>query len=83
MGRTALSLAASGGHSHIVALLLQQKGLDVSAADTFKETVLYYAARNGHEQVIMYLYKDPRARIGSDVKRAIKAASSSKIARYL
>ncbi|CAI7605778.1 unnamed protein product [Penicillium manginii] len=47
MGRTALSLAASGGHSHIVALLLQEKGLNVSAAHTFKETALCHSSLQG------------------------------------
>jgi ankyrin repeat protein len=61
IGCTALSLAASHGHSDIVALLLEEKSLDVSATDTFEETALYHAAWNGHEQVVMHLCKDPRA----------------------
>ncbi|OQD78788.1 hypothetical protein PENANT_c080G03708 [Penicillium antarcticum] len=83
MGDTALSLAAYHGHLAIIDLLLAEKELDVTATDRFGESALCKAARNGHEQVVKRLYKDPRAKGGSDVRGAIEAASNCRIALYL
>ncbi|KAJ5481504.1 hypothetical protein N7475_000316 [Penicillium sp. IBT 31633x] len=83
VGDTALSLAASGGYLAIINLLLEKKGLDVTAVDKFGDTALCKAARNGHEQVVKRLYGDARAKCASDVKRAIEAASNCRIALYL
>ncbi|KAJ5481373.1 hypothetical protein N7475_000185 [Penicillium sp. IBT 31633x] len=83
VGDTALSLAASGGYLAIINLLLEKKGLDVTAVNKFGDTALCKAARNGHEQVVKRLYGDARAKCASDVKRAIEAASNRRIALYL
>ncbi|KAJ5483157.1 hypothetical protein N7530_002403 [Penicillium desertorum] len=83
LGNTALSLAAYNGHLAIIDLLLAETGLDVTATDKFGETALCKAARNGHEQVVKHLYKDPRAKGGSDVKDAVEATSNCRIALYL
>ena len=83
MGHTPLSLAASHGKLTVVDLLLKEEGLDVAARDNAEETALCHAARNGYEQVVSRLYQDPRARNGSDVKRAIEVASNFRITSVL
>ncbi|KAJ5240391.1 uncharacterized protein N7469_001982 [Penicillium citrinum] len=83
MEYTPLILAASGGHLGIVELLLEDESLDVAATDISNDTALCHAARNGHEQVVMRLCEDPRARSGDYVKKAIKEALHCEIRLYL
>ncbi|KAJ5115590.1 hypothetical protein N7526_011471 [Penicillium atrosanguineum] len=83
MGDTALSLAACNGHVAIIDLLLKEKGLDVTASDKLGETALCKAARIGHEKVVHRLFKDPRAKNGTDVEAAIKNAFNCRISLYL
>lgn len=83
MGDTALSLAAYHGHLAIINLLLEESGLDVTATDKCGDTALCKAARNGHEQAAKRLYRDPRAKCASDVRRAVESASNCRIALYL
>ena len=83
MEYTPLILAASGGHLGIVELLLEDESLDVAATDISNDTALCHAARNGHEQVVMRLCEEPRARSGDYVKKAIKEAPHCEIRLYL
>jgi ankyrin repeat protein len=83
MGDTALSLAAYYGHLAIINLLLEEDGLDVTAADKCGDTALVKAARNGHEQVVKRLYRDTRAKCPGDVEKAIEAALHCRISLYL
>jgi ankyrin repeat protein len=51
---TALSAAASSGHTEIVQLLLD-KGANINAADLNGGTALYYADWNGHTEIVQLL----------------------------
>jgi len=83
MGYTPLILAASSGQLGIVDLLLKEEGLDVAATDDFNETALCHAVRNGHVKVVMRLYKEPRARNGSEIKKFTEEAFHNNVALSL
>jgi glutaminase len=64
-GRTALHLAASEGHAHVVAYLIAQ-GVNPSPVDRWGGTPLIDARRNNHEAVITLLeaaLEERRARV--------------------
>jgi ankyrin repeat protein len=54
-GRTALSLAAEGGHEDVVKLLLETGKVDVGSEDEYDQTPLWWAAMEGHEVVVKLL----------------------------
>jgi|GEM_PF-2242482 ankyrin repeat protein len=51
-GRTALMLAAVGGHREVVDRLLQVRGIDVNMPTRIGETALMQAAERGHGEVV-------------------------------
>ncbi|KAJ5407582.1 hypothetical protein N7509_001465 [Penicillium cosmopolitanum] len=79
-----LCAASEIGYFEVTKLLLRHKPRPNINFKTYKgRTGLSLAASCRREQVVMQLYKDPQARNGSNLKRAIKAASSSKITHHL
>ena len=54
MGRTGLHLAAQGGYSDIVKILLTA-GYNGLQPDTFGRTALHYASRYGHSEIMEFL----------------------------
>ena len=57
--------AAAFGHQEVVALLLQQPGIDTNAADLQGWTALHYAAANGQEEVLALLLDHPGIEAGA------------------
>ena len=55
-GKTAMAVAAEGGHVEIVKLLEQHRA-DVKRPSNNGETPLLLAARNGHMEVVAFLYE--------------------------
>ena len=60
-GRTALIAASTGGHTGIVAMLLEN-GADVNAEDKDGWTALMFASQNGHTEIVALLLN-----VGADV----------------
>ncbi|KAG6387619.1 hypothetical protein SASPL_152811 [Salvia splendens] len=54
-GRTALHLAASGGHKDITEFLLEVHAMDINAADKLGNTPLSEANKNGHREIAALL----------------------------
>ena len=59
LGYSAITLAASRGHLDVVAVLLEQGGVDVNSTDEFGYTALHRAASNGHAPVVQLLISKP------------------------
>ena len=58
-------VAALSGHQEVVALLLQQPGMDTNAADENGWTVLHFVASNGQEEVLALLLDHPGIEAGA------------------
>ena len=59
-GRTALMLAANGGHTETITALLAYPGVDVSAADGDGRTARAHAKAKGHGRIASLLRADRR-----------------------
>ena len=55
--RTALHFAASAGHEEVVELLANERNSLIEARDTFGNTPLHDASRNGNESCVNILLK--------------------------
>ena len=58
-GRSAIHIAAEEGHRDVVALLLEQGGVDVNAVEIHGQTALDHAAGWGHTDVVIVLLNHP------------------------
>jgi len=58
-GFSTITLAASGGHLDVVAVLLDQGGIDVNSTDQWGRTALHPAANQGHLAVMELLFLQP------------------------
>lgn len=54
-GRSALHLAAGGGHDELTSILIGEFGADVNARDLNGQTALHHAAAAGHKQTVATL----------------------------
>jgi len=68
-GRTALYLAAEGGHIFIVKLLLQHPDIDVNSRNgPGGATALMGASRRGHSRIVELLLQHPRCEVNAHDK---------------
>lgn len=68
-GRTAMYLAAEGGHIFIVKLLLQHPDIDVNSRNGPRgATALMAASRRGHSRIVELLLQHPRCEIDANDK---------------
>lgn len=58
LGKSALSLAASKGHLHVVERLLQDRRVDPNGVDKIGCTAFWCAARAGRTEIMARLLKD-------------------------
>lgn len=58
LGKSALSLAASKGHLHVVKCLLQDRRVDPNGVDKIGCTAFWCAARAGRTEIMARLLKD-------------------------
>jgi ankyrin repeat protein len=62
--RISLSWAAGEGHSKRLKLLLRKNGIDLDSKDDLVQTPLWWATKNGHENILKifttstYIYID-------------------------
>lgn len=74
-GRTALYLAAEGGHIFIVKLLLQHPDIDVNSRNgPGGATALMGASRRGHSRIVELLLQHPRCEVDLNDKDGNTAA---------
>ena len=64
-GRTLLILAAQGGHTAVVELLLKTGKFFIDSKDTYGRTVLSQAALYGHERLLMWLLHTSKVNVNS------------------
>ncbi|GAM42714.1 ankyrin repeat-containing protein [Talaromyces pinophilus] len=64
-GRTLLTLAAQGGHTAVVVLLLETGKFFIDSKDTYGRTALSQAASYGHERLLKWLLHTGKVNVNS------------------
>ena len=59
-GNTALHAAAGFGHLGVVALLLEQPGIDWNQTCNIGSTAFHFAASQGHQEILTHLLASPK-----------------------
>ena len=67
-GSTALHAAAVQGHLEVVALLLEQPGVDLTLVDNHGWTALHLAAAQNHQEVVALLLQQPQVDLNAAVR---------------
>ena len=67
-GSTALHAAAVQGHLEVVALLLEQPGVDLTLVDNHGWTALHLAAVQNHQEVVALLLQQPQVDLNAAVR---------------
>jgi ankyrin repeat protein len=65
-GRTPFFMAAENGHATVCRILMEKCGPDLDISDEFQWGVLFYAARNGHVDVVHLLNEFAEGRNSCD-----------------
>jgi ankyrin repeat protein len=76
-------VAASSGNLEIVEILLQDERLNCKAENSFGETALQLAAREGNEAIVRALCRDKRARDLPSLRKAIRYSSNIRLTYFL
>ena len=80
---TALLKAAADNSKEVVALLLDNPGVDVNAASCKGFTALHFAADEGHLEVVVLLLKHPGVHVNAAVNNGYKALHFASIQGHL
>ena len=74
-GKTALSLAAEGGHTEVVKLLLEQNEIEVNLKDNYAQTALSLAAQRGHPEAVKLLLERNAIEVDDYARSALSRAT--------